>query len=351
MCQAFAENGNKVVLYAVQGGFRVNEFEFYGIEKLFDIKKLNKFNFRGLGAFLYSINVKKLLLQEDFPDLLYGRDLNSFFLVRDAGIPMVLEVHHIPKNKFQYWQIKKILLSRSFKRLITISKKLKIHYARLYPFLNKDIIKVAYNGSGMPKPNTADDSQLKEKFCNRPNVGYVGHLYPGKGMEIIIELAKQIPSIDFHIIGGTDEDLKYWKSKCKFKNIIYHGFVPNGMLNKYYENIDIVLLPYQNTVKFSTEKGNGESGDNMLSLKIFEYMAYSKAIIASNLESLKEVLVHEENCLLCDPMDVLQWNNSVMKLIHNSQLRKQLGQRAFDHFKSKYVWTKRAEIVLDDINI
>ena len=46
-------------------------------------------------------------------------------------------------------------------------------------------------------------------------MGYCGHLYTGRGIEIILELAKIEKNIDFNILGGfkvdKDELLKFNK--------------------------------------------------------------------------------------------------------------------------------------------
>jgi hypothetical protein len=45
-------------------------------------------------------------------------------------------------------------------------------------------------------------------------VGYVGHLYKGKGMEIITAMDNKLDhDIEIHIIGGLKNDIQYWKNK------------------------------------------------------------------------------------------------------------------------------------------
>jgi len=51
----------------------------------------------------------------------------------------------------------------------------------------------------------------------------VGHLYDGRGIELIFDLAGQMPELDFHLVGGSDEDLLYWQSVGRKTNIFFHG--------------------------------------------------------------------------------------------------------------------------------
>jgi len=72
--------------------------------------------------------------------------------------------------------------------------------------------------------SSADDKNLEEKVKLSNNkalrVGYIGHLYSGKGMEIISKLIKHCEWADFHIVGGTEKDLSFWKSKLsRFNNV------------------------------------------------------------------------------------------------------------------------------------
>lgn len=75
-------------------------------------------------------------------------------------------------------------------------------------------------------------------------------------------------------------------------------------------------------------------------------MASGKAIIASDLPALKEILTNEKNSMLCEPENIKQWIDTINKLILKKQLRAIIGQNARSEFLEKYTWNKRAQIVL-----
>ena len=58
--------------------------------------------------------------------------------------------------------------------------------------------------------------KIYKKIGKKINIGYVGHLYTGKEWNID-ELSKNVPSVDFHVVGGLEQDIEYWKSKCTQK--------------------------------------------------------------------------------------------------------------------------------------
>ena len=92
-------------------------------------------------------------------------------------------------------------------------------------YLNdKKIIKVAHDGA-----DEVLDLEAKIKLFgdnNKLKVGYVGHLYKGKGIEVISSLAKKVDSsVEFHVIGGFKKDVEIWKNKINSKNVFFYGHI------------------------------------------------------------------------------------------------------------------------------
>jgi len=84
----------------------------------------------------------------------------------------------------------------------------------------------------------------------------------------------------------------------------------------------------------------------MSPLKMFEYMAAGKPIIASDLPVLREVLAHEHNALLVPPQNLEAWLAAVRRLQDDEQLRQELGRTASREQASLYSWDARARTVL-----
>lgn len=215
----------------------------------------------------------------------------------------------------------------------------------MFPWLPSEKVRAVHDGADIPertsKPpfNTASLGDSK-KF----QVGYIGHLYPGKGMEIISLLASRLPQMDFHVVGGMDEDIARWQQTGTAPNLHFHGFVRHADLPWYFENFDVLLAPYQKTVM-----GIGRKNDNapwMSPLKLFEYMASEKAIICSDLPVLREILTHKKDALLIPPEDIEAWMGALLTLKDNSELRKGLAISAKEKFLARHTWEKRAGEVL-----
>jgi len=346
MCQAFVKNGHEVVLYARKSGEQVeDEHRYYGVEHCFDIEKQSWLPLRYAGGLLYGIQVRKKVLRNPLPDIFYGRDLYSLLAVASIGCPLIYEAHAPPENRVRQYLETRLLNSPNFRHLVVISNALRSEYLRLFPKLEESRVVVAHDGADLP-----ESLEIERKSFVLPGregciqVGYVGSLYPGKGMEVVVQLPARLPELDFHVVGGTQGSIERWKTHIEVKNFFFHGFIPHGLLGKYYHSLDILLAPYQNRVTLTT-KGKGDISKWMSPLKIFEYMAHAKAIVASDLPVLKEVLCHEVNSLLCPPQDIEAWQNALLELANNSSLRTALGDTARQEFVKRYTWKGRGEVV------
>jgi glycosyltransferase involved in cell wall biosynthesis len=179
----------------------------------------------------------------------------------------------------------------------------------------------------------------------RPRVGYVGQLYPGKGLEIIRELAAQASWAEFHIVGGQEQTVAQLRQDPTLpSNMRFHGFVPPSEAEKLVLAFDIVLAPYQREVQIA---GGGETAAWMSPLKLFTYMAARRPIICSDLPVLREIIQHGHNGLLVAADDPKAWVTALRDLCSDSARRTQLGETAYMDFLTRHTWRERATRVLD----
>lgn len=81
-------------------------------------------------------------------------------------------------------------------------------------------------------------------------------------------------------------------------------------------------------------------------MKMFEYMASKRPIVASKLPVIEEVLEHGKTALLASPENISAWKDALHILKKDAQYRKFLAENAFEELKYKYTWQKRAKSVL-----
>jgi glycosyltransferase involved in cell wall biosynthesis len=112
--------------------------------------------------------------------------------------------------------------------------------------------------------------------------------------------------------------------------------------------MDILLSPTQH--KMGIAGGATTSSEWTSPLKLFEYMASGKAIIASDLPAIREVIDSGVNGLLVAPDDIDAWAKSLRRLESDPKLRSSLGHCAFKTVIKKYTWKRRAQKVISNIN-
>ncbi len=345
MCQALSDCGHEVVLLAPNQKNEYqkevkNIYDYYDVSKNFVIKKLWHPEFKA-GALIYTLAIfYYLLINKDF-NLVYGRFLHGCFVATFFRKNVIFESHeNITKMKsHRLFIFKRLIASKYFKKLIVISQALKNIYLK-NGYLSNDKIHVAHDGADEVK-NSNNKIELSGNI-QALKVGYVGHLYKGRGIELIIECAKRMKEITFHIVGGTSKDINYWKSYIKdlgLFNIFLYGFVTPKETVRYRNSFDILLAPYAKKVSVYGVGDQGDTSQFMSPLKIFEYMSHKKAIIASDLPVIREVL-NSDNSMLIKPENINDLVNSI-SFLKNKENRKKIANKALNDFE-KYSWKNRA---------
>jgi len=351
MCQAFAQNGHKVMLLLpnkqqTSEGKIDNIYTAYGVTESFTIQRLP--SDKKTARFFFEILEIKKVFAAFKPDLVYGRCSLGCTLSCLNGYPTIYE-SHLPiwtSSIIKKYGFLLLAKNKNFKRLVVISKALKNIYIN-NNIITSDKVYVAHDGADEV---TDLNATVKLSGDNRNlNVGYAGHLYTGKGMEIIAQVAPLAKEYNFHIVGGTEKDIAYWKSAIQSDNVFFYGFQQQKIVSQYINSFDICLLPNQKVVLPCGKNDHKRNISDFTSpLKMFEYMAHKKAIITSDLPVLREVL-NESNAILVNCDDIHGWINALEDL-RDVQKREKLAKKAYSDFINEYTWKNRAKLVLQGQN-
>lgn len=344
MCQSFAANGHEVALFAAKSSLHArDEFRYYGVSESFKIVKSWRPAMRFAGFWIYARGVNSKLVSGPRPDLLYCRDRLCTLVAARLRIPFVFEVHDLASGIKRAIE-KRLFRKKSFARLVAISNCLRNEYLQQFPELCAEKVIVAPDGADPPQVGgPTHDAAASGGRPGCLQVGYIGHLYPGRGVEIIVELARRRKDVDFHIVGGNEKDVGLWKSRAnRLSNVRFHGFVEPSKTDYYRHTMDVLIAPYQENVY--TESG-AEIARWFSPLKVFEYMAAGKAIVASDLPALREILEHNVTALIIPPNDLNAWDEAIRSL-RDDRLRERLGLAAKAKFEEAYTWRERARRVV-----
>lgn len=161
---------------------------------------------------------------------------------------------------------------------------------------------------------------------------YAGGLYRWKGVETVVAAAKEIPTVRFLIVGGSEREIKHLKKRSS-KNVEFIGRVPSGEVPAYLSAADVLLLPNTNE-RISREFTSP--------LKLFEYMASERPIVASDLPSFHEIL-DDKTAFFFKPEDPKQLAKGIEKAM--GKVGKEKAKKARLE-AGKYSWDARAEKIL-----
>ncbi len=334
MCDAFATHGHSVVcLTPFLAGTQAEILRLYGVEGNFLIHQLPwKIPFRG--KYFFSLPFVSYMKRSLCPDIVYTRFLSIAFWSVVQKMPVFLEMHRPVESIVERERLKFFLNSKYCLGLIVISKYLEGFYRRY-----TEKVFLLPDGVAVHRFSVCAPEQIQ--FGG----GYAGHLYEGRGLPLVEKLALAFPELPFHVWGGDDKTVFSWKQKTQhIFNLQFHGFIPHAQIFTNLPRCQFLLLPYQKSVFLQDRRTN--TAQWMSPLKLFEYMASGRPIIASDLPAIREILTDKKNALLVDPEHAEDWKRAVRLLLSNPQLTESMAQQARKEAEEKYSWEKRAESIL-----
>lgn len=282
-------------------------------------------------------------------DLAYVWFLQAGILSQLAHLPVALELHGPPEGTFGPSLFRLFLKISGKKRLLPITSSLAMQLTERY-CLDPDrpgLVQVSPNGVDLERYINLPEAQAARAQLGLPpafTVGYTGHLYPGRGMSLLLELARRFPQVNFLWVGGSEADVKTWR-EClagnNISNVSLTGFIPNSQLPLYQAATDILLMPYERIIRGSS---GGDSSTYASPMKMFEYMASHRPIISSDLRVIREVL-NTANSLLCPAEDIEAWCEALSGLIFDETKRKAIADQAWQDIQG-YTWLERARKAL-----
>lgn len=281
--------------------------------------------------------------------LVYTRALQVADMALIRGMPVILEQHLRLTGPTAAWLFRIFLRWPGKKRLLVITQALrKILEEQFRPFLRSEQVQVAPSGVDLERFGNMPDAPTARRnlgFPEMPTAVYTGSFYSGRGLELLFELARCFPSVNFLWIGGKAEEISFWQGRlgqAGIENLHLTGFIPNQRLPLYQAAADVLLVPYQRVISVS---GGGNTGDICSPIKVFEYLASGRAIISSDLPVLHEVL-NDRNAVFCPPDDVSAWSKALSTLLTDQEKRARLGEQALSDAR-QYTWKTRAQRAIE----
>lgn len=291
--------------------------------------------------------------QRERPNALYER-YNLFFLSgvllrRLTGLPMLLEVNApLADERQRFGGLANRQLAGWAERIAWQSAD---HVLPVTEVLGSRVrargvdprrITVIPNGVG-PEflAGSLNGNRVRQRYGLEDKIvlGFTGFVREWHGLERVIDFiaASNAARRPHLILVGDGPARTVLESRAKERDVVdcvtFTGVVPRNEIPAYVAAFDIALQPH--VVPYASP------------LKLFEYMALSRAIVAPATDNIREVLVNEESALLFDPSDQEAFASAIERLCNNDDLRARLGYKARDTIdKMKLTWAANAERIV-----
>jgi glycosyltransferase involved in cell wall biosynthesis len=359
MCESFVLAGLKVDLVLPWRFNKIKEslFDYYGVEKNFKIKKLPSLDLIPLNipkicfwiqSLSFALSVFFYLFFKK-ADIIYSRDSFPLFLLSFFKKNLVYEAHTFPRNFFLHKRVFK-----KTKAIVVITQKLKDLFIKQGMDGNK--ILVAPDGVDLEKFNLKETQVECRQKLNLPLdkkiVLYTGHLYKWKGVQVLARAAKFLDKDTLIVfVGGTKKDEQDFKIENKeLDNILILGHQPHLKIPYYLKAADVLVLPNSADVLVLPNSGKKEISQYWTSpMKMFEYMASQRPIVASDLPSIREIL-NENNAILVQPDNPEALAEGIKGILQNSDFADKISKQAYEDVQ-QYTWQTRTERILKFVKI
>lgn len=323
--------------------------------------------FREAATLSYNISfiaAARRILARKRPHLLYQRHGRFLFagsiLSRMLGIPLVLEYNASEEWMAKHWD------PARFVPWLRLCEKLSVRTASFIVVVSNPL-KQQLMEAGVSEdrilvnPNAVDpewfhpdcggrDLRLQLGFLPEDIVvGFVGTFSYWHGIGVLEQAIRSVMEksdaactrLKFLLVGDgllAAQLRNGLDSYVRQGRVVFTGAVPHKLVRCYLDAADILVSPH-----VPMPDGNPFFGSPT---KLFEYMAMGKAITASALDQIADVLEHDKTALLVKPGDSKELAEAIQRMVADTKLRSELGRNARETVLARHTWRRNAARVL-----
>ncbi len=180
------------------------------------------------------------------------------------------------------------------------------------------------NGIDLERTTPSGEHRRDGKFT----VVYVGNVTPRRGVDILVEACalalRHVPELEL-VLGGPamEEDQRWLREALDERRILnghvsYVGPLEHSKALALMESGDVCVYPFPPKIEL----------DGVLPVKVFEYLALGKPVVATRLEGVSRIIRDGQNGLLVAPEDPQQMSDALVRLYRDPELRRTLVRNA-----------------------
>ena len=291
------------------------------------------------------------ILRRERPDVvfvLHALRFSSLIAARRLGIPVVVNVNaSVPYEIRRYHPDVHLLpalaesvergMLRAADRVFVVSNVLRDYLAARG--IDRGAIDAIPNGADTVvfHPGAADPA-LREQFRGRMLIGFAGSFAPFHGLSLlehaVARVAAMSPEAHF-IFAGGGPGAEALRERCLAlgyaQRATFLGPLPHAKMPGVLAAMDVLLAPYPAVDCFYFSP-----------VKLFEYMACGRAVVAARLGQIAEVVEHEANGLLYNAASAQDFVDKIVALVRDPGRRSLLGAQARRTIEKQYTWEHHA---------
>jgi glycosyltransferase involved in cell wall biosynthesis len=294
------------------------------------------------------------------PDFLYERYVRGMSagsrLARELRLPLIVEMNTSFTFPGEWWEhhsaVTPWIVARAERqitaaadRVVVVSSHLRDHF--LAAGVPEEKLVLMFNGADArrfrPDADGGEEIRTKHGLYGNRVIGFVGSLKPWHGVDVLISSLRscvdELPDLRLVIVGdgplrGSLEEIV--RKAGLSEQVVFVGAVPYDRIPAYVAVFDIAVCPAPQT-----------PSSHLSPIKLFEYMASARPVIAARFSDVPEIVKDHENGVLVDPGDAADMARAILELGKNPDLCKRLGDSARRDVERSYTWERNAERVMD----
>lgn len=293
-----------------------------------------------------TLSLPKVLYDEDF-DIIHTHVPTpwssdwSNIITRIKDKPLVVTYHNdiIGNGLADY--IAKIYNSTTLKLLLNKADKIIITQD---DYINSPHLQ-NYKEKIVTIPNGVDTSIFKPTDNTRKNnqiffLSVLDKFHKYKGLDYLLEslvgVKDSIPEVKL-IVGGKGELLEFYEAKCEElglkDNVEFKGFLTDEEVVSYYQESELFVLPSIS----SLQEGFG--------IVVLEALSCETPVISTTIVGVSDDVTATESGIIIEPKNTKMLEESIIKILSDKNLIKDMGKRGRALVKQKYEWKKISESI------
>ena len=253
------------------------------------------------------------------------KDAPFVLLCKSLGRKVVIHQHNkgmsrYVDNKLFRWLLKQVYEDTN---VILLSWKL---YPDVAKIVRKEQVWICPNG--IPELPDVKENKVVHSI---PQIFFLSNLAESKGLYVLLDACKMLQekgiAFTCHLVGAESKEISRNTLEEKIirrgleEMVHYHGPQYGKDKERFFQEADIFVQP---------------TSEDCFPLTIIEAMQHGLPVVATSEGAIPDMVVHGETGYVCDPRNVLQLTEYLVKLLNDSELRQQMGKKGCCRYKEMF---------------